>query len=50
MFSGFMIGAYLAFWIYQIYYKDRRFNREAFKLFMFLSGAPFLVWCLYSII
>lgn len=48
MFSGIIIGMYLAFWIYMIWFRYKEFDMSAFQSFMFISGVPFVGWCLYQ--
>jgi hypothetical protein len=50
MFSGIIIGIYLAFWIYMIWFRHKEFDRDAFQLFMLISGVPFILWVTYNIL
>lgn len=44
MFSGILIGGYLAFWIYMIWFRYKSYDSEAMKGFMIISGGPFILW------
>lgn len=50
MFTGILIGLGAAFWIYMIFFRENKFDSDAFQACLVCCGIPLFIWILSRIL